>query len=162
MNDTAKQHFELVKRVVQGGPPRTPADVARAIGIKRHILDDCYYKLQCEGLAQLRTNGVWEWIGPTDTTATPSCACDQHGESCPVHPNCACGCPKHAHRGDAGSCIGGRMDCLGCIDYRPAQLRPFEVLTDDELDEISLTDLREKYRNLRTHHTEKVTALRWR
>lgn len=50
-------------------------------------------------------------------TATHDCQCSQHGNWCDVHPNCACGCPAHAHGGKYG-CISGRMTCR-CKRYRP-------------------------------------------
>lgn len=45
------------------------------------------------------------------------CTCSQEGDFCPVHPNCVCGCPKHAHRDDVG-CMRGKLEC-DCKEYRP-------------------------------------------
>lgn len=89
---------------------------------------------------------------------TSFCTCDQHGDYCPAHPTCACGCQKHAHRGD-GPCIAGKMSCHGCDGYRPAELKRFHELYDDDLEHATLDDLRLAYKDLRAHHIEETTAL---
>ena len=85
------------------------------------------------------------------------CTCNQHGDYCPEHPNCACGCPKHAH--DSTGCVTGSMNCHGCDGYRPAQLKRFHELNDDQLEQVTLEGLREEYKAFRAHHIEETTAL---
>jgi hypothetical protein len=85
------------------------------------------------------------------------CTCNQHGDYCPAHPTCACGCQKHAHRG--GPCIAGKLSCHGCDGYRPAKLKRFHELCDDELEHVTLAELRRAYKDLRAHHVEETTAL---
>lgn len=85
-----------------------------------------------------------------------TCLCDQHGDYCIEHPNCACGCPKHAHS-DVG-CVAGSMNCHGCRAYRPAQIRRFRELNDDEVQGVTLDELRRSYIELRSHHIEESTA----
>lgn len=88
----------------------------------------------------------------------PDCTCAQEGDFCPTHPACACGCQRHAHRG--GPCVAGKMTCHGCDGYRPAQLKKFHELTDDELDgPVTINSLRAAYKILRAHHVEETTAL---
>jgi hypothetical protein len=93
------------------------------------------------------------------------CTCDQHGDYCLAHPNCACGCPKHAHSFDEAAigdaCITGSMNCHGCVSYRPAKLSLFHELGDDQLEQVTLEGLREEYKAFRAHHIEETTAL-WR
>lgn len=48
-----------------------------------------------------------------------ACTCKQHGDYCPEHPACLCGCPRHAHAAMGGECIAGKMTCAGCKQYRP-------------------------------------------
>jgi len=86
------------------------------------------------------------------------CTCDQHGDYCPAHPTCACGCQRHAHRGE-GSCVAGRIDCHGCDHYRPARIKLFRELGDDDLERATPDDLRRAYRALRSHYVEETTAL---
>ncbi len=85
------------------------------------------------------------------------CTCDQHGDYCSTHPNCACGCPKHAH--DSTGCVAGSMNCHGCDVYRPAKLKRFHELNDDQLEQVTLEGLREEYRAFRAHHIEETSAL---
>ena len=87
-----------------------------------------------------------------------ACTCNQHGDYCPIHPSCACGCQRHAHRGGR-ECIAGKISCHGCDGYRPAQLRRFEELWDDDLEHATGSDLIRAYRELRAHHIEETTAL---
>lgn len=89
----------------------------------------------------------------------PECVCDQHGDFCPAHPTCACGCQLHAHSGIGGPCIGGKMNCHGCEGYRPAKLKRFEELDDDAIEHATLDELRDAYKALRTHHIEELSAL---
>lgn len=84
------------------------------------------------------------------------CTCSQHGDYCPQHPACACGCQRHAHRGE---CIAGKVRCHGCDEYRPARLKRFEELCDDDLERVTIDELRVAYRELRSHHVEETTAL---
>jgi len=86
-----------------------------------------------------------------------NCTCTQRGNYCRVHPNCACGCPKHAH--SPVGCIAGSMNCHGCAEYRPAQVRRFSDLDDDALAGLDVVALREAYQQLRAHHIEETTAL---
>lgn len=96
----------------------------------------------------------------TAGTVTSDCSCEQHGDYCRAHPNCACGCPRHAHSKDPGvGCFAGSMTCHGCTEYRPAKLRRFHELCDDQIDEMSLDDLRVAYREFRAHHIEETTAM---
>lgn len=89
--------------------------------------------------------------------AEPICTCSQEGDYCPEHPNCACGCARHAHRG--GPCIAGKMTCHGCEGYRPAEHKRFQELDDDAVEHASIENLRLAYKNLRAHHIEEATAL---
>lgn len=86
------------------------------------------------------------------------CSCAQHGDFCNEHPRCACGCPRHAHRGN-GPCIAGSMNCHGCDAYRPATLKRFRELYDHDLEDITLDALKLAYRDLRAHHIEETTAI---
>lgn len=86
-----------------------------------------------------------------------SCTCDQEGDFCPEHPACACGCQRHAHRG--GPCIAGSLNCHGCPGYRPAKLKQFHELSDDDVDRAGLDELRMAYKDLRAHYIEETTAL---
>lgn len=86
-----------------------------------------------------------------------TCACDQEGDYCPAHPTCACGCQRHTHRG--GPCVAGKMSCHGCDGYRPAQLKRFDELYDENLEHVTLDELRRAYKALRAHHVEETTAL---
>lgn len=85
------------------------------------------------------------------------CGCSQHGDFCPEHPTCACGCERHAHRG--GPCIAGKMSCFGCDGYRPAQITRFDAMDDDTLNQATIVELRRAYKELRAHHVEETTAL---
>lgn len=85
------------------------------------------------------------------------CTCDQHGDYCPAHVICACGCQRHAHR--SGTCIAGKMTCYGCDGYRPARLQRFEALFDEDVEHATIEELRCAYRALRGHHVEETTAL---
>jgi hypothetical protein len=108
-----------------------------------------------------RPDGRWFTANEDAPAELPDgpCTCDQHGDYCPQHVNCACGCPKHAH--DSEGCLAGSLRCHGCTQYRPAKLRRFEELGDDQLDELGLLELRRAYQALRGHHIEETTAL-WR
>ena len=92
------------------------------------------------------------------TSANRSCTCNQHGDYCEEHAACACGCQRHAHRGE-GACIAGKMNCHGCNGYRPARLKRFEELYDDDVESATIDELRLAYKNLRAHHVEETTAL---
>ena len=87
-----------------------------------------------------------------------ACTCDQHGDYCEAHATCACGCQRHAHRGE-GACIAGKMNCHGCDGYRPARLKRFEELYDDDVESATIDELRLAYKELRAHHVEETTAL---
>lgn len=90
-------------------------------------------------------------------SVSASCACSQEGDYCPTHAACACGCQMHAHRG--GACIGGRMNCHGCNEYRPAETKRFHELCDVSLEVLEQDELRRAYQGLRAHHIEETTAL---
>lgn len=51
------------------------------------------------------------------------------------------------------------MTCHGCDGYRPAKLKRFEELYDDDVETVSIEQLREAYKQLRAHHIEETTAL---
>lgn len=53
------------------------------------------------------------------------------------------------------------MTCHGCESYRPARLKKFHELDDDNLKGLTLDELRLAYQDLRTHHVEETTALWW-
>ncbi len=65
-----------------------------------------------------------------------ACACSQHGDYCPAHPNCICGCQRHAHSGMVGECIAGSLDCSDCTTYRPTPIRGDHVTDARLLSEI--------------------------
>ncbi len=48
-----------------------------------------------------------------------ACTCSQHGDFCPVHPECICGCQRHAHWRNTDECCAGSLDCDNCPSYRP-------------------------------------------
>lgn len=50
---------------------------------------------------------------------TEVCTCNQHGNYCPAHPTCVCGCERHAHVARTRECFAGRLGCEGCESYRP-------------------------------------------
>lgn len=89
------------------------------------------------------------------------CTCSQHGDWCPEHPTCACGCEPHAHWKNVGECTTGRMECRGCPEYRPAKLRKHEELDDDAVDTLSHDMLKGKYRELAIHHIEELSWMHW-
>jgi hypothetical protein len=86
-----------------------------------------------------------------------ACTCDQEGDFCPVHPTCACGCQRHAHRG--GACIAGKISCHGCDGYRAAALSRFQELSDEDLENATRDALHQAYKELRAHHVEETTVL---
>lgn len=90
------------------------------------------------------------------------CTCDQHGDFCPAHPTCACGCQRHAHYGLA-VCVAGKMRCKmrchGCEGYRPAEIRRFAELDDDAVELAAPDEMCQAYKALRAHHVEETTAL---
>ena len=51
------------------------------------------------------------------------------------------------------------MTCYGCDGYRPARLKRFEELCDDDLECAPIDELRLAYKALRAHHVEETTAL---
>lgn len=85
------------------------------------------------------------------------CICNQQGDFCPEHPACACSCQRHAH--NSAGCVAGSLNCYGCDGYRPAKIRKFDALSDDEINAMPITNLRQFYRELRAHHVEETTAL---
>lgn len=81
----------------------------RAWRLQRGIVD--YYAAQVASCSLL--SAILE-------ASTPAgCQCSQEGDYCNVHPNCACGCPRHAH--DSGGCNRGRLDC-DCRRYQPLEI----------------------------------------